>query len=318
MHGVRKGDNSLEGNKWRKKERERVIRVEHGKRALISQLYWRKKRVRPAWTSIVGRRPLLSLCIIAFRSYRLERDKIQVSHDIIKKQLPLRVGGGSPLEWLGEKISRRLTHPVRRPIVLGAFVWLPISLRAVPWKNYSWRGYLRKRHFRQKITITQNATNWAIRCHRPPDQEKFSCEFQLTATQRRQDVNDFQFSSSFFSSLSFTIMIIMMSEKGEFVVDPFTTGLIGWSVHIAIMSWVSVEQDAQLSIYSSLSLIARYHIRWEFCGKVSPSSLKERLAWACQWFFDVPSPSEVGGKKAPGTDNNRKKKKKYNTYNSYI
>ena len=183
-----------------KKERERVIRVEHGKRALISQLYWRKKRVRPAWTSIVGRRPLLSLCIIAFRSYRLERDKIQVSHDIIKKQLPLRVGGGSPLEWLGEKISRRLTHPVRRPIVLGAFVWLPISLRAVPWKNYSWRGYLRKRHFRQKITITQNATNWAIRCHRPPDQEKFSCEFQLTATQRRQDVNDFQFSSSFFFS----------------------------------------------------------------------------------------------------------------------
>ena len=122
----------------------------------------------------------------------------------------------------------------------------------------------------------------------------------------------------FFFSLSFTIMIIMMSEKGEFVVDPFTTGLIGWSVHIAIMSWVSVEQDAQLSIYSSLSLIPRYHIRWEFCGKVSPSSLKERLAWACQWFFDVPSPSEVGGKKAPGTDNNRKKKKKYNTYNSYI
>ena len=116
-------------------KRERVIRVEHGKRALISQLYWRKKRVRPAWTSIVGRRPLLSLCIIAFRSYRLERDKIQVSHDIIKKQLPLRVGGGSPLEWLGEKISRRLTHPVRRPIVLGAFVWLPISLRAVPWKK---------------------------------------------------------------------------------------------------------------------------------------------------------------------------------------
>lgn len=74
MHGVRKGDNSLEGNKWRKRERERVIRVEHGKRALISQLYWRKKRVRPAWTSIVGRRPLLSLCIIAFRSYRLERE----------------------------------------------------------------------------------------------------------------------------------------------------------------------------------------------------------------------------------------------------
>ena len=162
-----------------KRERERVIRVEHGKRALISQLYWRKKRVRPAWTSIVGRRPLLPLCIIAFRSYRLERDKIQVSHDIIKKQLPLRVGGGSPLEWLGEKISRRLTHPVRRPIVLGAFVWLPISLRAVPWKNYSWRGYLRKRHFRQKITITQNATNWAIRCHRPPTKKNFRASFNL-------------------------------------------------------------------------------------------------------------------------------------------
>ncbi len=205
------------------------------------------------------------------------------------------------------------------PIRFGArlscpFVWLAApSVAVVVLDSVTWLLFT-KCHFRQKITITQNAANWAIHCKLTCSLGQYHCFlFYFTTrrnihfvgvssyaaaatTRRRQDVCKWFPIFVFFFFLShFYDYDYYDVGKGKFVVDPFMTGLIGWSVHIAIMSWVWCLYRMQQYILRRRSA---YHIiRWEFCGKVSPSSLKERLAWACQWFFDVPSPSASGSRR---------------------